>query len=100
MEFQSCFLLSDKIKIIKIACTGLSVSTDERKKQEKRRGELVSTFSKIPQSEYYFTNQSLSKCQMSKRQKAQRKRCSHARPGLSMRAALVAGQNRQLGVCP
>ena len=54
MEFQSCFLLSDKIKIIKIACTGLSVSTDERKKQEKRRGELVSTFSKIPQSEYYL----------------------------------------------
>ena len=58
MEFQSCFLLSDKIKI---ASTGLSVSLDERKKQEKRRGELVSTFSKIPQSEYYFTNQSLSK---------------------------------------
>ena len=65
MEFQSCFLLSDKIKI---ASTGLSVSPDERKKQEKRRGELVSTFSKIPQSEYLLINPCQNvKCQNVKR---------------------------------
>ena len=35
---------------------------------------------------------------MSKRQKAQCRRCSHAQPGLSTRAALVASQNRRLAI--